>query len=85
MFRNLARLVAAMCALALFAGMAIAQEKGAQPSGSPSKSPPRNSKLVDQPDSGVRIVPLDDASDSDVKVQPQGLEFLLEPPDTNSE
>jgi DNA uptake protein ComE-like DNA-binding protein len=38
MFRNLARLVAALCALALFAGMAIAQEKGAQPSGSPSKS-----------------------------------------------
>jgi hypothetical protein len=40
--------------------------------GSSSKSPSRRPKLVEQPDSGVRIVPLDEASDSDVKVPPQG-------------
>jgi competence protein ComEA len=38
MFRNLARFVAVLCALALFAGMAIAQEKSTQPAGSTSKS-----------------------------------------------
>ena len=51
MFRNLARLVAVLCALALFAGMAAAQEKSAQPSGSPSKSQttkaPAAGELVD--------------------------------------
>jgi excisionase family DNA binding protein len=34
------------------------------------KSPTRRPKPVEQPDSGVRIVPLDDASDSDVKIKP---------------
>lgn len=50
MFRKLARIVAALCALALFAGIAMAQEKSAQPSGSPSKSQatkPAASELVD--------------------------------------
>jgi len=49
MFRNLARLVAAMCALALFAGMAMAQEKGAQPSGSPSKSQAAKTPAAGEP------------------------------------
>jgi competence protein ComEA len=51
MFRNLARIVAALCVLTLFAGIALAQEKGAQPSGSPAKSQatktPAASELVD--------------------------------------
>jgi len=38
MFRNLARIVAALCALALFAGIAMAQEKSTQPAGSTPKS-----------------------------------------------
>jgi competence protein ComEA len=38
MFRNLARIVATLCALALFAGMATAQDKSAQPAGSQSKT-----------------------------------------------
>jgi DNA uptake protein ComE-like DNA-binding protein len=51
MFRKLARIIAALSALALFAGIAIAQEKSAQPSGSPAKSqaakPPAAGELVD--------------------------------------
>ena len=51
MIRKLARIVAALCALALFAGIAMAQEKSAQPSGSPSKSQatkaPATGDLVD--------------------------------------
>lgn len=51
MFRNLARIVAALWVLTLFAGTAVAQEKGAQPSGSPAKSQaaktPAAGELVD--------------------------------------
>jgi excisionase family DNA binding protein len=39
------------------------------PASSPSKSPTRKPKPVDQPDSGVRIVPLEESSDSDVKLR----------------
>ncbi len=51
------------------------------PSGSGGpKSPGRKSRMVRPdagPDSGVRIVPLDDPSDSDVKVVPQGSSVSL--------
>ena len=47
MFRNLARIVAALCALALFAGMAMAQDKSAQPAKSPQAAKAPAGELVD--------------------------------------
>lgn len=38
MFRNLARILAALCALALCVGIVMAQNKSAQPAGSPANA-----------------------------------------------
>ena len=46
MFRNLARIVAALCALGLFAGMSLAQNKSAQPAQSQATKAPAGD-LVD--------------------------------------
>lgn len=51
MFRKLIRIVAALCALTLFAGLAAAQTKSAQAAGTPAKTQtskaPAASDLVD--------------------------------------
>jgi competence protein ComEA len=51
MFRNLARILTALCALALCVGIVMAQNQSAQPAGSPAKTQtskaPAASDLVD--------------------------------------